>query len=764
MDNKEYGVKLSVDISDLQKKLDKAKSMTEEAKKSIEEPLRKIKINGEEQKIKIKADTKTLENQLKETAKDFEKRMANVKPKIFDNSFYNPDADRSDEAFKELYGRDTPEDNEYWHNFSHDTPGPSEDFSNLFEDTGVKEATKDVESFEDELEETEDSANGLKNAFSDLGDRISNSVDRGIKNLKRFGLSLFGIHSIWTALSRAVRSYMAYDTEANARIQANWIALGAMFAPIVEKIVGWLQKLVAYINVFYKALTGKDFIKTALDKVKNKANATSKAVKGLNKELANFDEITNLNFDKGLGDNDDVDFGVADALEEMQNIELDPKTVKKIQDIAKVVKDWIEPLKEILKYWKEIITTILIFKGIVEALKFATLIKNLFDVGKGAKDAGNEVKNTSGSMGALGGAIALLVASITLLIGTIKRQVDEENARIGKMKDAKTQMELLKEAQDRLNDATDGYESAIDRQQNALKTLSQVQQETGLNGEDIYNKVKDGSLAYENLTETQKEVYKAYKETIKAQEEVKKAKEEEIDASSKVVKANFDIAIANDKTGKSYKQIRDNIVKAYEDGKISAEDAGDSISRMNERLSLQEQQTFKKDIPKAIKDGMAPGQYKNILDKTFDLFSYYFEEIKKDIIRRFSNIPGEIKRIFKYGLFGNKNGLFAELGINFGVNIGGLKFAKGNVAYGPTVAEFGEYAGARSNPEITAPQNIMKQTMVEALQEALPQGSSRGGDTILYVNGKELARATYDDFKSEGNRLGNSNVAVRRVS
>lgn len=43
------------------------------------------------------------------------------------------------------------------------------------------------------------------------------------------------------------------------------------------------------------------------------------------------------------------------------------------------------------------------------------------------------------------------------------------------------------------------------------------------------------------------------------------------------------------------------------------------------------------------------------------------------------------------------------------------RLAKGNVAYSPMLALFGEYAGASSNPEITTPQNIMRETFDEVL-------------------------------------------------
>ena len=58
-----------------------------------------------------------------------------------------------------------------------------------------------------------------------------------------------------------------------------------------------------------------------------------------------------------------------------------------------------------------------------------------------------------------------------------------------------------------------------------------------------------------------------------------------------------------------------------------------------------------------------------------------------------------------------------------GVNINTIstlslpRLATGNVAYGPMIAEFGEYAGARNNPEITTPQNIMRETFADVLSD-----------------------------------------------
>lgn len=94
----------------------------------------------------------------------------------------------------------------------------------------------------------------------------------------------------------------------------------------------------------------------------------------------------------------------------------------------------------------------------------------------------------------------------------------------------------------------------------------------------------------------------------------------------------------------------------------------------------------------------------------------------------------------------------------------GTKFASGTVAYGPTYGQFGEYAGASTNPEIVSPRSLMKETMMEAFGEILPsmQNNNNQGDSSFYLNGREFARAIYDDIEYEGNRRGKSTIIRRR--
>ncbi len=80
------------------------------------------------------------------------------------------------------------------------------------------------------------------------------------------------------------------------------------------------------------------------------------------------------------------------------------------------------------------------------------------------------------------------------------------------------------------------------------------------------------------------------------------------------------------------------------------------------------------------------------------------------------------------------------------------RLAKGNVAYDETVAIFGEYAGASNNPEITAPQNIIRETVEEALKNA--GGSNQKIELSVYVGNKRLGEILLDDLRNRKRQTG----------
>lgn len=87
------------------------------------------------------------------------------------------------------------------------------------------------------------------------------------------------------------------------------------------------------------------------------------------------------------------------------------------------------------------------------------------------------------------------------------------------------------------------------------------------------------------------------------------------------------------------------------------------------------------------------------------------------------------------------------------------QLAKGNVAYSETLAIFGEYSGANSNPEITTPQNIMRDTFEDVLSDFNSNNGQPLHITIQYL-GKEIFDDTIDYINSKTRRTGKNTIVM----
>lgn len=185
---------------------------------------------------------------------------------------------------------------------------------------------------QDALQETNKETIEIGHNFDNLGKNLTTSFDNASRKAKRFVLSLFSLRTIWALLSRASSTYLSQNETTANKVEAVWVYLGNLLAPIIERIVSWLQYGIAYLNVFTKALLGVDILAKAIN---NSVKTTAKEMK---KTLSSMDEIVNLQQDSGNANNG---MGVANALEDINNLELNPKIVKFLEDLAnKIKKVW----------------------------------------------------------------------------------------------------------------------------------------------------------------------------------------------------------------------------------------------------------------------------------------------------------------------------------------------------------------------------------------------------------------------------------------
>lgn len=93
-------------------------------------------------------------------------------------------------------------------------------------------------------------------------------------------------------------------------------------------------------------------------------------------------------------------------------------------------------------------------------------------------------------------------------------------------------------------------------------------------------------------------------------------------------------------------------------------------------------------------------------------------------------------------------GLVGMKPINLKLNLISLpRLAKGNVAYSPLIAQFGEYAGASHNPEITTPQNIMAETFEDVLSNhEWSSNSERPINLAVYVGKKKVGEILLEEL------------------
>lgn len=147
--------------------------------------------------------------------------------------------------------------------------------------------------------------------------------------------------------------------------------------PYIETFINWLTRLLGYLNVFIKAISGGRIdMSKSMKKNESATENTTKAIgkqvgamKQLNKQLAKFDEATVLSDNKsggaGGGGLDSGGLGIDDqALNDMEatwDAMLNPDKIAKIQDFAEKVKEaalWIvDPVgqaKKLVTSWKDL--------------------------------------------------------------------------------------------------------------------------------------------------------------------------------------------------------------------------------------------------------------------------------------------------------------------------------------------------------------------------------------------------------------------------
>ena len=190
-------------------------------------------------------------------------------------------------------------------------------------------------------------------------------------------------------------------------------------------------------------------------------------------------------------------------------------------------------------------------------------------------------------------------------------------------------------------------------------------------------------------------------------------------------------------------------------------------------------QEIKEGITKKFQE--AYNSIKNIFSNIGNFFSGIWNTVKNTFSNLGTSIGNAISNAVRNGINGvisliqntiNKaigliNGAIGLINMIPGVNIGRIstislpRLAKGAVLKTPTIAEMAEYPGARQNPEIVTPQNMMRETMEDVFSQYL--GNNNNNQPIrvqIYWGTRNVVDEIIDGINEKTRRTGRAQIKV----
>ena len=385
-------------------------------------------------------------------------------------------------------------------------------------------------------------------------------------------------------------------------------------------------------------------------------------------------------------------------------------------------------------------------------------------------DNGATVQNTILIIGgAIAVAVGLATAGVSVLVAAIvgittavvafTAAILLEKPAIMSVEEAQ---EALTEAKEKAAQAENNYINAVDAAESALDRLKKAEEAAGISGEELYKQVESGTLDYADMTDKQKELYKAYLDNEQKQKDLKAATEELTAAKKNEKLASLENEIALGKESGSYDKCKKSIVDAFNAGEISAEEARDMLSKAMSEMSNDSQQTFMKDLPNNLKNGLDPHKYESTATKIKKFFSDIFTSIKNTFSNIGQAVATAITNTVKTAINSvlNKavsiiNGFISAINFAIGVinAIPGVSISKLNKLSVPALAKGGivdsatlAVIGERGKEAVLPLEN--NTGWIDELAAKLNEKSGTPSKIVLMLDGKELGWASINGINN----------------
>ena len=224
-------------------------------------------------------------------------------------------------------------------------------------------------------------------------------------------------------------------------------------------------------------------------------------------------------------------------------------------------------------------------------------------------------------------------------MGDLVTGFDEEARKAEALKKAEDD---LRDARNKLTSATKDYMDAVDKAEDAEKKLKEAQDTTGISIDELLTKMQNEGLTYKDLDENQRKVYKAYVNNKDAQDNLKTSTDNLSGATQEQSDKLNQLVASYQTTSSNAEEYKKKIVDAYNQGKISAEDASQAIGVAMSNMDQETRQKFTESIPDAIKKGLNPDQYKSLGNSFNSWWSNLLNQAQQKSKEAFGDISSKL--------------------------------------------------------------------------------------------------------------------------
>lgn len=257
---------------------------------------------------------------------------------------------------------------------------------------------------------TSQSTEQISKTIDDVNDKMTGTI----KKVAKWALAVFAVESAYGFVRNAISTLSGYNDQLATDVEYIQFAIASTLEPVIERIVGWVYKLLQYVNYLAQAWFNVNLFANASEKNFKKANQSAKQ---LNKSLSGFDEINQLSDNSSdTGNYTSPSFDLSN-MEEFEP----PAWLEKIAEWGKPI---IEFFQDIIDKYGPVAGGILIVAGALAALKIIkTVISWITGLGKAVTKGSTDFTKFFNALGKATEAIAIL-GGLSLVIDSITKLID----------------------------------------------------------------------------------------------------------------------------------------------------------------------------------------------------------------------------------------------------------------------------------------------------------------------------------------------------